>query len=44
MLANVPSDDLSRILRWVDAGGEWRVAHLATGAADIELVTCTATR
>ena len=40
MLENVPSDDLSRLLRWVDAGGEWRASNATADSADIQLVTC----
>ena len=34
------SVDLERLLRWADAGGEWRVIARTPGSLTVALLTC----
>ena len=41
MLVVVPSDDLATLLRWVEAGGTWRLSRSDGATVEIGLTTCT---
>ena len=37
-----PHDDVSRLERWIAAGGEWRVLTREAGTVSVALLTCDA--